>query len=380
MDVSILEGSQAILAHADLLEQLAERSGQLGAMNWLGFFLGGRGALWKRPYVVLCLQSGADASSLQLDIFLGAVLFFELNLLGVPTGVFSTDDWEGLRTVVADASQRHEVAARATEALLDRGAQVVVTTYACAAAEGLRAGPLLQRSGIMWAENDRLVTKSRLNLASSFEQTLTNFGAKTRTQLRYYRRRLEKELQCIFLPDSHELLEEEDLIRLAAISREHISTTECRRRYRAARDLPGGFLMAIRTPDGQLLSSLAGWRQGTTTVMYHQINASGYPKHSIGSVMRSYFIESEIQRGARTLIFYHGTNDTISHSFESDLVRDLVARRTSSYPTLLLKLLGLVVSPRRFRETHYLGGSTTFLASILASDALEWHPGPADKA
>jgi hypothetical protein len=371
--VTILEGRKTILAHAELLEQFAERCGQYGAMHWLGYFLGGRGALWKRPYVVLCLQPGADSRSLKLDDLCGAALFYELNLLGIPTSVFSTDDWEGLRTIIAEAPLRHQIAALATEALMDRGAQVVLTTYATEAADKMRAGQLLDRPGILWAENDRLVTKSRLTLCSSFDKTLAKFGKRTRTHLRYYRKRLQTEINCEFVPEALGVLHEADFVSLCAASRDRLSKVECKRRFRATRDLPGGFLMALRSPNGRLLSSIGGWRHGTTTVMHHQVNASGYDKHSLCTAMRSYFLEAEIERGARTLIFYHGTNDTISHACEADITSDLIVRRTSKRAAILRKLTSFLISPRHYVEAHYFGGSTTFLASVLTSDSLKWH-------
>jgi hypothetical protein len=104
-----------------------------------------------------------------------------------------------------------------------------------------------------------------------------------------------------------------------------------KRRFQATRDLPGGFLIALRSRSGELLSVVGDWRQGTTTVLHHQMNAAGYEKDSLSTVMRSYFLENEIQRGTRTVIFYHGTNDTISHAFEAETTRDLIVRRKSFY-------------------------------------------------
>ena len=379
MNVSILEGREAILEHARLLEQLAERCGQFGAMHWLGYFLGGRGARWKRPYVVLFLRPGADARSLELDDLRGAALFYELSSLGIRTGAFSTDDWEGLRTVIAEPALRHQVAALASQALLQQGAQVVLTTYCTMALDEASVGPMLQGPGTLWAEHDRAVTKRRLILGPTYEETLARFGKRTRTHLRYYRKRLLARMDCEFIADAHTLLNEEDLLCMNAASRNPLTVLECKRRYRATRDLPGGFMIALRAPDGQLLSIVGGWRQGTTTVMHHQMNASGYEKDSLSTVMRSYFLESEIERGTRTLIFYHGTNDTISHAFEAEITRDLIVRRKSIYAYALRKLAGFLVSPQYYAETHFLGGSTTFFASVLTSDKLEWNSGPAGR-
>jgi hypothetical protein len=372
--VTVLQGRKAILEIQQLLESFAQSCGQPAALHWLGYFLAGRGAFWKRPCLVLCLQPGADSRSPKLEDLRGVALFYQVNLLGIPTRVYSTDDWEGLRTIVAAAPLRHQIAALATEALMQRGAQVVLTTYAAAPAEDLTAGPLLHQTGIRWAENNRLITKRRLDLAPTYDLTLARFGKRTRTHLRYYRKRLQAETDCEFIPEAQHVLQQNEVVRLGAASRDPLASDECIRRFHATRDLSGGFLLAARHPDGTLLSTIGGWRQGSTAVMHHQINASGHERHSIGTAMRSFLLESEIARGTRTLIFYHGTNDTIAHACETEIVRDLVVRRTSLYTAVLRRLARLLVSPRHYVEAHYFGGSTTFLASALTSDAFQWHP------
>jgi hypothetical protein len=376
VDIRILEGRKAILEHARLLEQFAERCGQSGAMHWLGYFLGGAGARWKRPCVVLFVRPGTDADSLELGDMHGAALFFELSSLGIRTGAYCTDDWEGLRTVVAEPALRNQVAALASRALLRQGAHVVLTTYCAMAPDETRVDPMLQGPGTLWAEHDRAVTKRRLTLGPTYEETLAKFGKRTRTHLRYYRKRLLARIDCEFVADAHGVLSEEDLLRMNAASRNPLTVFECKRRYRATLDLPGGFLIALRRRNGPLLSIIGGWRQGTTTVMHHQMNASGYEKDSLSTVMRSYFLESEIQRGTRSLIFYHGTNDTISHAFDAETTRDLIVRRKSLYASVLRKLASVLVSPQFYAETHFLGGSTTFFASVLTSDQLEWNSAP----
>ena len=110
--------------------------------------------------------------------------------------------------------------------------------------------------------------------------------------------------------------------------------------------------------------------------MHHQMNASGYEKHSLSTVMRSYFLESEVERGTHALLFYHGTNDPISHAFETETTRDLIVRRKSIYAWALRKLASFLASPRYYSETHFLGGSTTFFASVLTSDQFEWNSVP----
>jgi hypothetical protein len=280
---------------------------------------------------------------------------------------------------VAEPTLRHQVTALAMRALMQRGAHVVLTSYSITALDETRVGPMIQHPGTMWAERDRKITKQRLLLGETYDETLAKFGKPTRTNLRYYRKLLLSRMPCEFIPDALPVLKEEELLRLSAISLNPLTESESKRRYRATRDLHGGFLIALRGPNDQLLSIIGGWRQGTTTVMHHQINSAGYEKSSLGTVMRSYLLESEVERGTRNLIFYHGTNHTISHAFEAESTRDVVVRQKSIRAAILRKLAGLLASPRYYAETHYFGGSTTFFASVLTSDDFEWHSASARK-
>jgi hypothetical protein len=371
--VKILEGRDAILEHSPLLEQFAAQCGQFGAMHWLGYFLGGTGARWKRPCVVLMLRPDANPDALAPCDLWGATLFYELNALGIRTGAFSTDDWEGFRTVIAEPSLRQQVTARATRALIQRGAHLVLTTYSAMPLDETRVGPLVEYPDTLWAEHDRKVTKQRLTLGRTYDETLAKFGKRTRINLRYYRKRLLAEMDCEFLADALPLLREEDFLSLNASARNQLSELECRRRFCAARDLNGGFLIALRRRDGKLLSAIGGWRQGTTTVMHHQLNAGGYERYSLGTVMRSFFLESEIERGTRALIFYHGTNHSMSHAFETGFTRDFVVRRKSLRASVMHKMARFLVSPSYYAKAPYFGGSGFFFASVLTSDALKWH-------
>ena len=380
VEVKILDGRTAVLAHARLLEQFAGSCGQFGAMHWLGYFLGGTGARWKRPCVVLMLKPGADAESLTAGDLWGAALFYELSALGIRTGAFSTDDWEGFRTVVAEPMLRQQATAVATRALIERGAHLVLTTYSAMPLDHTRVGPLSKYPGTIWAEHERKITKQRLILGQTYDETLARFGKRTRTNLRYYRKRLLAEMDCEFIADALPVLKKEDFLSLNANAQNQLSEMECERRFCAARDLKDGFLIALRRREGELLSVIGGWRQGTTTVMHHQLNAAGYEKHSLGTVMRSFFLENEIERGTKTLIFYHGTDHSMSHAFETEMVRDFVVRRKSLRATAMHKMAKYFVSPNYYTATPYFQGSGKFFASILTSDSLQWHSAALDHA
>ena len=373
-----LDGREAVLAQARLLEQLAERCGQCGAMSWLGYFLGGSGARWKRPCVVVFLRPGADRTALQPGDLRAAALFYQLAAFGLRTGAFATDDWEGRRTIIAPAGMRSHVTAQAIDVLLRRRAHVVLTSYRRTPLDKTDAGSLLGRPGTFWAEHTREVKKQQIALGNTYDETLARFGKRTRINLRYYRKRLLATMKCEFVADACAVMSEDDLAAMNAVSLNPVPPAECLRRYHASRDLPGGFLIGLRGTQGQWLSALGGWRQGATTLMYYQINTAGYEKYSLNTVMRSYFLENEIERGTHTLVFYHGTNHPMSRAFDIEHVCDLVVRRRSIRARILRWLARLLVSPRFYTEAPYLGGSTTFFAAALVSDRMEWQPvGPA---
>jgi hypothetical protein len=371
-DFCVIKGKKAIMEREPYLHELAERCDQLGAMHWLSYFLGGAGAKWKQPYLVLFLNPGASIESLQASDFRGAALFYELGGLGLRTGAFSTDDWEGLRTVIAPPDLRSQLAARAVEVLIQQGAHVMLTTYRYFSSAEQAAGTILKQPGILWTEHNREVTKHRLVLEDTYEKTLAKFGKQTRFNLRYYRKRLMARIECTFLSDARAVVTETELLHLNKSSLNPIPEEECKRRYRATRDLMGGFLIGLRKQDGPLLSILGGWRHGTTTVMHHQMNLAGFEKDSLGTVMRAFFLESEIARGTQNIVFYHGTSHTMSHAFHTDLLRDLIVCRKTLRARLLLKLAGRLASPRYYADAHYFGGSATFFAAALTYDEALW--------
>ncbi len=234
-DMHVLYGRKAILDCELVLQRLAERCDQLGSMNWLNYFLGGSGSRWKRPCCVLFLGPGADVESLHADDVHAAALFYELRPFGFPTGAYCTDDWEGLRTVVAPAALRGQAAACAINRLIKKqGAHVVLATYSCTdEQEKEPASMMLPEREILWVEYDRKVTKQCLTLEATYEKTLAKFGKQTRFNLRYYRKRLLGKMDCTFLADARGLVSEEDALRMNARSLNPVPEKECMRRYAA---------------------------------------------------------------------------------------------------------------------------------------------------
>ena len=354
-----------------MLESLASRCGQPAAMNWLAYFLTTAESRRKSPCLVLLLRSRYGSSvalPLTIDDVEGAVLLFEYELPGLRSGAFATYDESGLSAVIAAEEHRPMIAALAADAVMQHGAHVVLIAGGGRTAAALRIpSPLdaIAHRSIRWAEPQRVVEHT-LQLADSYEDTLMRLGKSTRFNLRYYRRRLQKKLQCTVVPDVCGMLREDELEALNQGSLNPVQPEEFCLRYRSTCDLPGGFLFGLRAPDGKWLALIGGWRQEAATVLHWQVNAAGYEKDSIGTVARAYFLEHEVARGTRTLTIHRGTTHTMSHSFDQTQVADLLVRRRTVRAALISLYAWVVASPDGLRSR------INFLTRLLQQNDLQW--------
>jgi hypothetical protein len=362
--VVVLRGRAAVLSQAELLEQLAERCGQAAAMSWLPYFLDKRIFGGKIPYLVLMLASEEQPEGLRVEDVRAAVLVFEYSVLGVPTGVYSTDDAAGFRTVICAPGDRCQAAKLAAEAILRGGAQIAMLSYDNRSAQPV---PARFRTGfeVLLAQRRRPVAKM-LVLESSYAATVAKLGRSTRFNLGYYRRRLEKEVGVEFVADARGLLTEAELEAVNAGSLNPIAMAEFRLQYRSSTELRGGFVMGLRTRGGQWLSLIGGWRQAGTTVLHWQMNAAGHERLSIGTAFRSYFLEEEIRQGTRYLMFYGGTPHSIQNSFAREQVTDLMVQRRS------WRAAGLCMLAKLFASPQWYNRRANFLASSLWDGEMVW--------
>jgi hypothetical protein len=340
----VLSGRAEILAQSALLESLAERCDQAGAMHWLGYFLSATNFKGKKPYLVLMLNPGAATSSRELADVHAAVLLFEYRVLGMPTAAFSTDDWSGFRTVIAPEADRAAMAILAADALLARGAQLLLISYGEHKGPSARLVPAMRHPAI-WTSEKRPVAMTLL-LEPTVPATLAQLGKSTRFNLGYYRRRLQAAEHCEFVADASRLVSDNELETLNRTSLNPIAFADFQLQYDCACNLPGGFLLGLRNRDGKWLSLIGGWRQGDVTVLHWQMNAAGYEKLSIGTAMRSYFLEHEIERGAKKLIYYGGTPHSMGNSFQADHVNDLLVRPRSWRSAAMYNAMRLLASVR----------------------------------
>jgi len=358
-NVRVLKGRRAILEQSSLLESLALRCGQPGAMNWLGYFLDAPESRRKSPYLVMLMKPEAGGSP-QADAVHAAVLLFEYCVMGCRTGAFTTGDMTGFRTVIAPDGERGKVAAIAVNAVMQCGAHQVMLSYANA--EGVAS--LQSGYDIEWAQRRRVSDKT-LVLEDNFDSTLARLGKGTRRNLRYYRKRLLEWAPCEFIPDARGQVSEPELMALNARSLNPVPSAKLLLQHASACDLAGSFLMGIRTEQGEWLSLAGGWRQGGLTVLHWQMNAAGYEKASLCTVMRSLLIEHEVARRTQRIVFYGGTTHPMRLAFEQEPVHDLVVRRRSVRGALLR------LAARATRTGA--NGQANFFARTFAGEDLEWH-------
>ncbi len=361
--VDVLRGTTKVVEQSSLLEGLAERCGQVGAMHWLEHFLTVPTFRGRTPYLLL----GVDADSIanpSTDDLRWAVLMYEFSVFGFGLRAFSTDDISGLRTVIAPAGERHMAVTAAANALMERDAQIAMVSFTEEASEGEYA--LQADISCRWAVRERAVANT-LPTRESYEATLMSLGKATRFNMRYYRRRLARRITCELVSDARGLFNDEQIDKMNAESLNPFTKELAKLQFESTGCLRGGFLLLLRSTAGEWLGVIGGWRQNGTTVLLWQMNRAGFKRDSLGTVMRAYFVEHEVERGAEKIMFYGGTPNSIQNSFMQSKVVDLVVVRKSLHARLLCRLAAVFAKP------HWWMKSTNFVARAVSSDPMVWH-------
>lgn len=338
---------------AELLKDFGQSCGHPGAMQDLGFFLTKPGAMARMPHLLLVSRRGDfDLGRPRVEGLLGALLIFEYRAMGRPTGGFATNDRSGRSTLVALPGQEQAVVALAVRELLRRRARVVLLSYRNESRIGgaaLRAldQPPLQvaeegRAVAQWATRERTIPEY-LPLEPTFDATLAKIGQRTRSNLRYYRRRAEKQLGCVFLPEAS--VTREELVRFNEQCMYAVPAWVAGWRHDALRELSEPLIMGLKDRDGRWLSMLGGRRYSGRSEILWQMNRDGFAADSLSTVMRSYFIEHEIRHGSTRLYIEGGTPQPIRFSFVQETLTDLAVVRRSALGRMMARLSRYYISP-----------------------------------
>ncbi len=361
MGTQLVTGREKILAQKSFLVELSNRYGQKGAMDHLEYFLSSEDSLKKNPHLLLIGNKEQGQRHIIAQDAIGALLIYEYRFLGIGTGIFSTDDTTGRRTLIAPPESRILIARLAAEALMKRGARVVMKTLLELASEDQVEVPNAStvRKDWIYATRHRPIP-SYLQLETSMDATLAKIGQRTRSNMRYYRRRAEAQLGCFFVAKaeiSHDDFKAFNLECAYAVPDERAAW-----RYEVVAQVPGMFLCGIKGSDGRWLSIIGGRRYHDMVEIDWQMNRADLPAYSLSTVMRSYFIEHEISLGTKKMYIEGGTPHAMQFSFAMEDVRDIVVVRGS----WLLPILR-VLSKRLLPETN-------FLSQILAEPEMSWQP------
>jgi hypothetical protein len=366
--VHFVTGRDEVLRLAQHLVDFSARCGQSGAMHDIAYFLSKPGAWPRIPHLLLVSKTAdLDVKDPNLDDLLGLLLIFEQRVSRFGAGAFATNDRSGRSTLIALPAHRSMMVALTSRALLDRGAHLILMSFRDEEMAGLSAAaqtPLLgvagQGKGVAhWARRERTIP-GYLPLLETFDSTVAKIGQRTRSNLRYYRRRAESVLGCVFVPRI-------DVARDEVLAFNH----ECMYaapddvvgwRYDSLQELAEPIFMGIKDREGRWLSMLGGRRYQDRSEILWQLNRGGLEPYSLGTVMRAYFIEHEIAQGSHRLYIEGGTPNPIKFSFVEEGLTDLVVVRR----TLAAKAI-------RFVAQRYIKPDNE-LSLMLAAKDLEWLP------
>jgi hypothetical protein len=367
--VHCVTGREQVLRLSRLLKELSVRCGQSGAMDDIGYFLTKPGAWPRIPNLLLVSRTAElNLKSPRLDDLMGAVLIFEQDIFGFGVGAFATNDRSGRSTLIAAGPERSLVVGLAVRTLLDRGAHLILMSFR--SAEGKEdpatvSPPLLEvaengTAVARWALRERTI-HGYLPLSKTFDATLARIGQRTRSNLRYYRRRAEADLGCVFLPQVE--VTREEALRFNRQCMYAVPAAVAGWRYDSLKELSEPVFMGIKDREGRWLSMLGGRRYGDhRSEILWQMNRRGHATSSLGTVMRSYYIEHEIAHGSRRMYIEGGTPHPIKFSFVPEELTDLVVMRRTLTATAIRMAARRWISP------------DNELSHMLSAQDLEWLP------
>lgn len=315
-----MRNSASILRMQPALTDLGRYCGHPGALDNLDYFLSWLDIRRKSPCLVMLARDlDAELSFVKAQ---AGMLLYEHRIAGFGTGIFTSFDNTGRRTLVPAAIDSSQFAQVVCRTLFDHGAQSILLTFRH---DGPALSEILKGShALRWATRERTIP-GYLQLKRTLEETLSLMGARTRNHLRYYRRRAEKDLGCEFVPEAK--ISREDFLELNRISAYPSNDDLAGWKYDSCNEVKQASLSGLRDRDGRWLSLIGGLYADRNMEIFWQVNRHDMKPYSLGTVMRSFLIEHELKRGTRRLYFEGGTSHSMSHSFVQEKCTDLFVMR-----------------------------------------------------
>ncbi|MCJ2019213.1 hypothetical protein MKK84_17490 [Methylobacterium sp. E-065] len=255
----------------------------------------------------------------------GALLLHGTKFGGVPIGTFRAGYLCGRGGVVGKTEAYSNIIEYGTEALIkSKFAHTVIVT--CISQNNERPVSLDEGDRNSFARNWQFhETRSRLPLTGGMDGLLSRFSQKMRKNFRYYKKRAEIDIGCVFQPSLSSTQAISAVEQLQAVSVRSVKLKSALQRQRAIADQPGSFSMGLIDKSGDWVSYLSGWRQGKTCVVEWQLNHEDGNNASISMAMRHFFLEHEIANGMEEVIFLAGTTPIWSRVCEPQLCGEYLA-------------------------------------------------------
>jgi hypothetical protein len=242
----------------------------------------------------------------------------ERTIAHIPTGLIYAD--ETLGGMVAAAEDEHDAVLQAAlECLLTRpGVRGLRLAIPAAAFDRRLFRRVASSLGVeLEIAASQASHHARIPLPSSYEAFLSGLGSTSRRNFRYYRRRSEQ-VGSRFVP----VLPIEESRRVARQLAPRCSIPsrpdQLIRVLNMVSTVPHPLLMGLQDRGGEWLSVAGGICHGSSAILIFQLNSDrDHRGDSLSTVLRSYLIESLIERGISELAFWGGTAPPLARYAES---------------------------------------------------------------
>ena len=186
-------------------------------------------------------------------------------------------------------------------------------------------------------------------LPATYDLFLEKLGPQTRRNMRYYRRRAEKE-GWTFVSDigrEEAFAAMTSLYPLRQAGRKNWA--ELTGAERNLSEVPGAFFSGLRTATGEWISVLGGWVRGANMFILMQLNNATYPKASLSTVLRSYVIEKAIDSGIRHIKFIGGCEGSLKTYCRPERTCHLLVQKRDPFSQMVIEAV------RRLFPTSLIG-------------------------
>ena len=328
LTADILVGRRSVWSARAELEALRLQCGQpddaLTSPDW---FLA---HAWRSDDVAVAVVLRRD------DQPFGAMLLRGRKAFGVPSGLLKAGLSCGRGAVIGAPGQHAAIAEMATQRLLAKGlAHTVMVTMLLEDGESWELAGIRRGAEGSWVVG---TARSRLSLAGGFDAVLSQLSYKARRNVRYYRRRAEMDLGCVFISQLSPEQSRQAIGTLHGCGRHAMTAARALNYAATVEGQEGGFAMGLQDGQGRWLSYLSGWRRPDATYFEWQLNSDDTDAVSISPVMRSCFIEHEAARGTPSVVFVGGTSPNWSRAFVPQRCGEMIALRQDPVSVLVRRV------------------------------------------